>query len=97
MTGTAHPRVELLLAQIRRTAAETCAESFVFKSEYLGYLPFGQYQWIEVGDVTLDTDLPDGWSLADLQALTRDGALEQVSEERGKFEPEDHWVTFRIK
>lgn len=49
--------------------------TFRYVSEWLGYLPFGTYQWIEHDGDDISESLPDGWCLQDLDALAANGDL----------------------
>jgi hypothetical protein len=52
----------------------------VYRSEWLGYLPFGLYHWVTVGGEDVSARWPWGWGRADLEALERAGVLTKVSE-----------------
>lgn len=52
-----------------------------YRTEWLGYLPYGQYHWVDV-DGAGELRLPDGWAMDDLLALERAGHLRRVSETR---------------
>jgi hypothetical protein len=56
-----------------------------YRTEWLGYLPYGQYRWVDVerGDEKTEImDLPEEWRLDDLQSLAAAGHLRQLSESR---------------
>lgn len=57
----------------------------VYQTEWLGWLPFGQYQWVDVeradGKDEVSLRFPGGWVMADVIALERAGLLRRVSEE----------------
>jgi hypothetical protein len=68
----------------------------VYTSEWLGYLPFGLYHWIECNNTTVSDKFPPDWTQADLLALEHCGFLARVSEWR---DPEDEFhsrITYRI-
>ncbi|HYR10025.1 MAG TPA: hypothetical protein VEQ60_19785 [Longimicrobium sp.] len=56
----------------------------VYRSEYLGWLPFGQYQGVEVepagAERPVPLTLPGGWEMDDLLAIEQAGHLRRVSE-----------------
>jgi hypothetical protein len=55
------------------------AGEFTVVSEWLGYLPFGVYVWIELATAGVsDSELADPWDSGDIEALIRDGYLEVV-------------------
>lgn len=66
-------------------ACERAGTRIHYRTEWLGYLPFGQYHWVDVEcdgewrDIT--RELPEGWTMEDLQELAGAGHLRQVSEE----------------
>ena len=68
-----------LADQLQQAVAGAGTRRVIYKSEYLGYLPFGQYHWIVVGDKDISLACPDGWSRADVEALVDAGVLNPVS------------------
>lgn len=82
------------LERIRRHLAATRGE-FTYASEWLGYLPYGAYHWLEVDGRDVTGGMPDGWTLEDLVSLEREGFLERQGEER---DPKDeHWRRIRYR
>ena len=69
-----------LASRLRQAAADACGRRVVYRTEYLGYLPFGQYHWVTVGGKDLSLACPDGWAWRDLEALADAGALLRVSQ-----------------
>ena len=66
----------------------------VYRSEYLGYLPYGHYQWVTVAGRDVSLACPDGWSWSDLEALADAGALVRVSRwvnPKDNLEAESHY------
>ena len=52
---------------------------FTVVSEWLGYLPFGAYIWIEIGNVSVDQAVfREPWDSADIALLIADGYLLQL-------------------
>jgi len=51
----------------------------VYRTEYLGYLPYGQYHHVTVAGRDVSLACPDGWSWSDLEALADAGVLVRVS------------------
>ena len=92
------PRRQKALYSMLKSACERHSNemTFVYKSDNLGYLPHAIYHWIEIGNQTLDNELPTGWCREDLEALVTAGLLERYDEAIGKFQPEDYWGYFRI-
>jgi len=52
---------------------------FEYVTEWLGYLPYGQYQWIEINSKGFS--MQTGWDKKDLNKLTDLGLLKKISEE----------------
>jgi hypothetical protein len=62
------------------TAARSAGSARVVHcSEWLGYLPFGAYHWVECEGASISGDFPADWSSADLAALERHGFLKLIS------------------
>ena len=74
------PLQQELARRLQRTAADTGGRRIVYRTEYLGYLPFGQYHWITVGGEDVSLACPDGWEWRDLEALADAGLLIRVSQ-----------------
>ena len=84
-----------ILAGLCRVAREQGTDEVKYVSEWLGYLPFGAYHWIEIGeDHSAERALGTEWGSRDLDALESAGWLELVShEERDEF---DSTTIYRI-
>jgi hypothetical protein len=54
--------------RIRAVCSELGTSEFTYRSEWLGYFPFGAYHWIEIRANEIK-EMPSGWSRADLLAL----------------------------
>ncbi|QDU19861.1 hypothetical protein [Urbifossiella limnaea] len=73
-------RLQQELAQrLRLAAGDSGDRRVVYRTEYLGYLPFGQYHWVLVGDEDVSSACPEGWEWSDLEALADAGVLARVS------------------
>ena len=68
-----------LQQELARRLLQAGGGRVVYRTEYLGYLPFGQYQWISVAGKDVSLACPDGWSWSDLEALADAGVLARVS------------------
>lgn len=92
-------RGEILRVLVDASASSGPGARIRWRTEWLGWLPFGQYQWVEVeregGTDSLSRLLPDGWSLEDLQALAAAGHLRQVSEAREE-ESDMHEIVYEL-
>ena len=71
-----------LAGWLQHAVAKTGGRRVVYRTEYLGYLPFGQYHWVKVGGKDVSLGWPEGWEWRDLEALADAGVLVRVS----------HWV-----
>ncbi len=85
------PRLVALLDALRAVAS---AGKFTVVSEYLGYLPYGQYVHVEVDGIDVSGSLPSSWSGYDLDALAEAGAIEQI--EYQELNADGSRTTFRI-
>ena len=67
--------LEVLCALCRACERED-TEELRYVSEWLGYLPFGQEHWVEIGkQLDVQRDFPKGWSAQDLNVLKERGYL----------------------
>ena len=67
-----------------------------YHSEYLGYLPFGQYHWITVNGVDITSELPQDFSAADLDALSQSGLLTKVESWRNPKDESEVRMVFEV-
>lgn len=74
------PLQQELAQRLRQAAGDTGGRRVVYRTEYLGYLPYGQYHWVTVGGVDVSLACPDGWGWRDLEALADAGELVRVSQ-----------------
>lgn len=89
------------LARIREHLAAAVATSdrreVVYRTEWLGFLPFGTYQWIELDAGPVTVAMPPEWELDDLLALEAEGFLERLGEWTDPHEPADRRITYRVR
>jgi len=52
----------------------------VYESEWLGYLPWGAYHWIQCENRRISHRFPMDWQRSDILALEREGILKRLSE-----------------
>lgn len=83
---------------LRRMVAAGAGARLRYRTEWLGWLPFGQYHGVDVeraGERPAALELPGGWELDDLLALERAGRLRRVGEAR---DPADdvHEIIYEI-
>lgn len=55
------PLQQELARRLERTAADTGGRLVVYRTAYLGYLPFGQYHSVTVGGEDVSLACPYGW------------------------------------
>ncbi|MBQ4864765.1 hypothetical protein J8L98_24065 [Pseudoalteromonas sp. MMG013] len=77
MALTAHQQE--LLSKLKAASLRHKTKEVTYKSEWMGYLPYGQYHWIEVNGEEVEVDhsepLDEG-----LTSLVKMGLLELVRE-----------------
>jgi hypothetical protein len=72
----------LLKALIYETNLRNSEGQFEWTTEWLGWLPFGQYQWLEINNEDISSNGFDfRWDIEDLIKLTDLGLLIKLSEE----------------
>jgi hypothetical protein len=68
----------------------------VYCTEWLGYLPFGVYHWIECSQQDFSRDFPSGWESTDLTALETGGFLEKIDDWQDPEDEYHHKTTFQV-
>jgi hypothetical protein len=69
--------LQVLLAASARLGSDG---SFTYQSEWLGWLPYGQYHWVNVSGKSVSNEFPSDWDPSDLDALVAFELAERVSE-----------------
>lgn len=69
--------------------------SFTYQSEWLGWLPFGQYHCVNVQGASVSDQFPSGWDLSDLDALVAFGLAERLGERT--YGETDSEVLYRLR
>ena len=72
----------LLKALIHETNTRKSDGYFKWITEWLGYLPFGQYQWLEIDNKDISREFEFSWDYKDLEKLDNLGLLLKISEEK---------------
>ena len=72
---------QLLQALIYETNLAKSGGLFEWNTEWLGYLPYGQYQWIEINNKGICNKFKFSWEYKDLVELESLGLLMKLSEE----------------
>ena len=88
-----------LFAHLQDAMKHAPNDTFVYHTEWLGYLPFGMYHWIvfDGRDVSMPSDWALDWDRQDLDALERDGMIVKIDEWTN---PDDHCesrVTYELR
>ena len=84
---TMTPLQQELLKRLLHAVAEIGSRHIVYRTEYLGYLPYGQYHWVTIGGEDVSLLWPEGWEWRDLEALADAGILVRIS----------HWLNSQDK
>ena len=89
-----------LLHCLRKAVASREHRQVIYRSEYLGYLPFALYHWITYDDEDLSLTFPSTWCLdwsrSDLDALVASGYLRYVGETQNPNDNLETSVTYEI-
>ncbi|CAH0238247.1 hypothetical protein E3Z27_12705 [Pseudomonas mediterranea] len=72
------------------------SDEIVYQSEWLGYIPFGVYHWVECRGEDVSSDFPFGWSLEDLAGLEQMGFLETLEAYENPEDSFDREITYRV-
>lgn len=67
-----------------------------YRREWLGYLPFGLYHWLECDGEDFSHSLPENWAMADMKALETHGALLQVSSWQNPDDEEEIEIVYAV-
>lgn len=68
-----------LLFNLKTAVNKYNKNEIIYKSEYLGYLPYGYYHWIEVKGNEVKTSNPDAIQ-HDLEALKKSNYISRTKE-----------------
>jgi hypothetical protein len=93
LSGTQIAMRDRIAAAVRPAGATT----IVYCSEWLGYLPFGVYHWVECGGTSISDDFPSDWAAADLEALERHGFLTLVTTWKDPADAFNTKVTYAVR
>lgn len=85
------------LLKLLQAAVEAKQNSHVvYCTEWLGELPFGVYQWVEVDGKDISRSFPSGWSRADLDVLQNAGLVEKVDEWQNPDDEFETKITYEV-
>ncbi|BCD97431.1 hypothetical protein [Marinagarivorans cellulosilyticus] len=84
------------LLQTIKVATETHkTDQLIYKSEWLGYLPFGQYHWLEVGGKEVKVENANSLK-SDLSVLDTFSLIKMLSVKTKVFEKEDVHIYYEF-
>ncbi|MCG6574730.1 hypothetical protein EGM97_08425 [Pseudomonas sp. AF32] len=89
-------RQSLIKTRIEAAMIASHCDRIDYQSEWLGYMPFGVYHWVECQGENISSDFPFDWSLEDLAGLEQIGFLETLETYEN---PEDHYdrhIQYRV-
>ena len=87
--------IRQLKEQLTEILKSENTDELVYKTEWLGYLPYGQYHWLEVKGEDISLTLCD-WTREDLIKLEDEGFLLELSQKVNPEKPEDRVITYRL-
>jgi hypothetical protein len=83
--------------QIGLNIRPTQSLQIVYISEWLGWLPFGVYHWInDCNGKDITQDFPPGWARSDIDALESEGLLRKTSEWHNPNDEFDIKITYDV-
>jgi len=89
------PHQEVLLEAIKLASKSHGTDDLIYKSEWLGYLPYGQYHWLEVAGKEVNIGISDTLK-GDLDTLESLNVLERLCVKTEVLEKEDIHIYYRF-
>ena len=86
-----------LLERLKSALDGQVVQEFIYESEYLGYLPYGQYHWLAAAGQDLPSEILDSMQCSDLEALEKAGYLLRVSEWQNPEDDTHSRITFVLR
>lgn len=83
-----------ILDILNKTLGGKSNRRFVYRTEYLGYLPHGKYHWIESAEG--DIEMPAKTIRYDFEVLERAGFLTKVAEWTNPDDESDTKITYEL-
>ena len=91
-------RVQTQLQRRIADAVERAEHSQIeYRSAWLGYLPYGCYQWITCKGADIDVVLSEDWSVSDLRVLEEAGFLQKVDESTNADDEFDTIISYLVR
>jgi hypothetical protein len=85
-----------LLKRLQSAVASTTSRRVVYCSEWLGYLPFGLYHWVNADGQDISLSLPCGWDRRVFEALEKAGLLAKIDEWKNPDHEYDTKITYEV-
>jgi hypothetical protein len=85
-----------LWTQILEASKTLQSDQIVCVSEYLGFLPFGVYHWLECAGENISDNFPTDWQKADLAALEGLGCLVVLETWQNPDDQFDTRTTYKV-
>ncbi len=89
-------RQPIIRGRIEAVVAASGVGEITYQSEWLGYLPFGVFHWVEHRGRDISSDFPAGWTLEDLTDLERSGFLEVLETHENPEDEFDRRIRYRV-
>ncbi|RBH55837.1 MULTISPECIES: hypothetical protein [Pseudomonas] len=89
-------RQKTIKSKIDAVVAASESGEITYKSEWLGYLPFGVYHWVEHQGKDVSSDFPAGWILEDLDRLEQTGFLEKLEAYENPEDEFERHIMYRV-
>lgn len=86
-----------LLERLQTVLFDQAAQEFTYETEYLGFLPYGQYHWLAAAGQHLPGEILDSMQFSDLEALEKAGYLLRVSEWQNPEDDTHSRITFVLR
>lgn len=87
---------EAIKHKIRAAVATSDSDEITYRSEWLGYMPFPVFRWVEHQGKDFSGDFPADWTLEDLASLERAGFLEMLETYENPEDTFDRAVRYRV-
>lgn len=85
-----------LLDVIKQLIERSLEDEIIYKSEWLGYLPYGVYEWIEVNGKDITTSINAETLRQDLQVLEDEKLIAQLKKDTSTLEDDDVHIYYKI-
>ena len=68
----------------------------VYSTEWLGYLPYGQYHRVDLNGEDISREFPQEWSFDDLDFLSSHGLLKVIKDSRETDDDEEFKIIYHV-